>query len=288
MTPENIEKELHLVNAQLLRFFSQREKDTPSLSFLRKIPGRIPGKLTETHAGFLEEAFAQSLTLILDPEKGILDGMLIDREKLEEIFLTLDQEAEKTPGTEVLSHFSDEARRRAGRAFSAAALSGAGLGSLGIGSPEAAALCALMLREVFETAILYGVNIDHPWEKELALLTLSAAFSSGKEAGREERELLSVLHGLESGEIPEVARMRRIDEAASRLSKSLALQKLIQSVPMIGITGSLFNTAAMKRLTGLCSLVYRQRYLAGKLRAAGKTPRLQQKKGAINWNSFVK
>ena len=46
MTPENIEKELHLVNAQLLRFFSQREKDTPSLSFLRKIPGRIPGKLT--------------------------------------------------------------------------------------------------------------------------------------------------------------------------------------------------------------------------------------------------
>ncbi len=284
MNSEDIQKELHLVNARLLHFFSQREKEGGRNS--GKIPGGVWKKISEKHMSFLQEAFVQSLTFLMDPEREVLESV-IEREKLEETFHRLDRDAALKDGFRALDGFSREAEKRKKRALSFAALEGAGLGSIGVGSPEAVLLCTLMLRQIYETAILYGINISHPWEKELALLILSAAFSSGKEASREERKLLTALHGLESGETPPIDRMKHIAQAAGRMSKSLGIQKLIQGIPLVGISGMVFNTAAIERLGELTGLVYRQRYLAGKLRANG-IELSQNRKGAEFWNNFVK
>jgi hypothetical protein len=47
----------------------------------------------------------------------------------------------------------------------------------------------------------------------------------------------------------------------------MSLQKFVQSIPVIGATGGILNSAAMTRLQTLARCVYKQRYLRNKMRA---------------------
>ncbi len=262
MTPQNLQKELLLTHAQMIRFFGERQV-RPQICSMKRMTDALP----EVHRQMLDAAFAESLRLLIDPSRGIVDGM-IDREKLEQTHHRFDRMIDADTGYKAMAALDREAARLQRGALSLAALEGAGLGTLGIGCPEAAVLTALMLRSIFETAVLYGMNISHPWERELMLMLLAAAFVRGEDACAQQRQLAAVLRRLGEGEPPEIDREHRIRLAGERMSESMSLQKFIQGIPVLGVSGMFFNTAAAVRLHTLSRYVYRERYLSAKLRAA--------------------
>lgn len=262
MLPQNVEKEMHLCRAQYLRFFRVRQDRVGTRN--RPVDGAAPSP--KGHRETLDAAFLKSLKLLLDPDKHVMQK-LVNREALEKRFHQLDRLVDQDPGFKALGNIEREAGLICGGGLSAAALEGAGLGSLGVGSPEVILLSALMLRSLYETALIYGISVDRPWEKDLALMVLSAAFAWGDDAYRDERDLSRALDSLADGQPIAIDRERRIRQAAGRMAESMSLQKLIQSIPVVGISGMLFNTAAMTRLGSLSRCVYKYRYLSGKKRA---------------------
>lgn len=262
MTPQNLQKELLLTHAQMIRFFRVRQ-DRPQIRSMKRMADALP----EAHRRMLDTAFAESLRLLIDPSRGIVDGM-IDREELEQTHHRFDRMVDADTGYKALAALDREAARLQRGDLSLAALEGAGLGTLGIGCPEAAVMTALMLRSIFETAIAYGVNVSHPWERELMLMLLAAVFARSEDASAQHRQLAAVLRRLGEGEPPGIDREHRIQLAARRMSESMSLQKFIQGIPVFGVSGMFFNTAAVVRLNTLSRYVYRERYLSAKLRAA--------------------
>ena len=263
MTPQNIQKELHLTHAQMIRFFRVRQ-DRPEIRSMRRMADALP----ETHRQLLHTAFAESLRALLDPSRGIVDAM-VHREELEQTYHRFDRLIDADNGYRALEALDREAAKVQRGDLSLAALEGAGLGTLGIGLPEAAVLTALMLKSVLETTAVYGVNISHPWEQELMLMILAAVFARSADAGREQRQLMAVLRQLGEGNPPDIDREHRIELAARRMAGSMSLQKFVQGIPVFGISGMFFNTAAVVRLNTLSRCVYKQRYLSAKLREAG-------------------
>lgn len=262
MLPQNVEKEMHLCRAQYLRFFRVRQDRVGKQE--RPAEGAAPPPKGQREA--LDAAFSKSLRLLLDPERQLMQK-LVNREALEKRFHQLDQLVDRDPGFKALGNIEREVGLICGGGMSAAALEGAGLGSLGVGNPEVILLSALMLRSLYEMALIYGVSVDRPWEKDLALMVLSAAFASGDDAYRDERDLSRALDSLADGQPITIDRDRRIRQAAGRMAQSMSLQKFIQGIPVVGISGMFFNTAAMTRLSSLSRCVYKYRYLAGKKRA---------------------
>lgn len=265
MLLQNVEKEMLLNHTRYLRFFRLRREKVKATGFGHPVQ-MMADSLPAIHRETLEMAFYQSLVFLLNPQNDILANFIC-REDIEERFHRLDRAVDLDPGFRALGHMEREAARLNNMDFSVAALEGLGFGTVGIGSPETVVLCALMLRTLYETALVYGINIDHPWEKDLALMLLAAAFSSGEDAYQEQRELTRVLKGLAEGVTPEIDRERRMRTAASRMAGSMSLQKFVQGIPVIGAAGLFFNTAAMNRLQTLSRCVYKQRYLRGKERA---------------------
>lgn len=265
MLLQNVEKEMTLNHARYLRFFRIRREKVSAKGPMHPVQ-MAADSLPTLHRETLEMAFYQSLAFLMNPQEDILANFIC-REELEEKFHQLDRAVDHDPGFRALGHMEREAARLNNMDFSAAALEGLGFGTVGIGSPETVILCALMLRTLYETGLVYGFNIDHPWEKDLALMLFSAAFSSGEDAYREQRELTRVLKDLADGITPEIDRERRMHTAAARMAGSMSLQKFVQGIPVIGAAGLFFNTAAMNRLQTLSRCVYKQRYLRVKERA---------------------
>ncbi len=265
MLLENIEKEILLNRARYLRFFRLRREKRKTAGFGHPVQ-MMTDSLPAVHREGLDLAFSQSLAFLMNPQSNILADFIC-REDMEARFHQLDRAVDLDPGFQALGHMEREAARLNNMDFSVAALEGLGFGTVGVGSPETVILCALMLRTLYETALVYGFNIDHPWEKDLALMLLSAAFSSGEDAYQEQRELTRVLKGLAEGVTPEIDRDRRLRAAASRMAGSMSLQKFIQGIPVLGAAGMFFNSAAMNRLQTLSRCVYKQRYLCMKERA---------------------
>lgn len=262
MLPQNVEKEMHLCRAQYLRFFRVRQDRVGNIQ--RSIPRDPPASKGRREA--LDTAFSKSLQLLLDPDRHLMQKF-VNREALEKRFHQLDRLVDQDPGFRALGNIEREVGMVCGGDISAAALEGAGLGSIGVGDGEVILLSALMLRSLYETALIYGISVDRPWEKDLALLVLSAAFAAGEDAYADQRELSRALDSLADGQPLAIDRERRINQAASRMAKSMSLQKFIQSIPVVGVSGMFFNTAAMTRLGSLSRCVYKYRYLAGKKRA---------------------
>lgn len=236
MLLQNVEKEMTLNHARYLRFFRIRREKVSAKGPMHPVQ-MAADSLPTLHRETLEMAFYQSLAFLMNPQEDILANFIC-REELEEKFHQLDRAVDHDPGFRALGHMEREAARLNNMDFSAAALEGLGFGTVGIGSPETVILCALMLRTLYETGLVYGFNIDHPWEKDLA-----------------------------DGITPEIDRERRMHTAAARMAGSMSLQKFVQGIPVIGAAGLFFNTAAMNRLQTLSRCVYKQRYLRMKERA---------------------
>ena len=100
-------------------------------------------------------------------------------------------------------------------------------------------------------------------------MSLAADAARSADAGREQRQLMAVLRQQGEGNPPDIDREHRIELAARRMAGSMSLQKFVQGIPVFGISGMFFNTAAVVRLNTLSRCVYKQRYLSAKLREAG-------------------
>ena len=105
MTPQNLQKELLLTHAQMIRFFRVRQ-DRPQIRSMKRMADALP----EAHRRMLDTAFAESLRLLIDPSRGIVDGM-IDREELEQTHHRFDRMVDADTGYKALAALDREAAR---------------------------------------------------------------------------------------------------------------------------------------------------------------------------------
>lgn len=85
MTSNNIQKELHLTHAQMIRFFQVRQ-DRSEIRSVKRMTDALP----DAHRKLLCGAFTESLRVLLDPSRRLIERM-IDAQELEQTYHRLDR-----------------------------------------------------------------------------------------------------------------------------------------------------------------------------------------------------
>lgn len=142
-------------------------------------------------------------------------------------------------------------------------IEGAGLGILGIGLPDIPIFTAVLLKGIYEISLHYGFDYRLYEEKIYILKLIQTALSEGEEKRRLNRELNRFGHDIEA-KIWHGSLEGEIQSASQLLSEEMLVAKFIQGLPVVGVTGALFNHSIYKKISDLAVLKYKKRYLEKK------------------------
>lgn len=155
---------------------------------------------------------------------------------------------------------------------------GGALGALGIGLPDIPLVLAMILRTLGETADAYGFDaFGGSGERSYALLLICAALAPRADRPAFYARMDRMEQNWEEPENPPSgepgSEKDRMEEAARVLAGAILGAKFIQGVPVVGITGGLFNYRVLRKVSVLADLRYRKRCLWRQARGeAGSLP----------------
>lgn len=136
-------------------------------------------------------------------------------------------------------------------------ITGAGLGILGIGIPDIPVFTGMIFKAVYEIAKSYGFSYDSEGERYYILLLIRTAVSHGPQV-REMNE--KVNDYIKSDWLPlDYIREEEIEKTAKALSEELLYMKFIQGIPIVGVTGGIYDAVYMREIIKYADLKYRQR-----------------------------
>lgn len=256
--PTPLEREWKKINAQEQKFLQKRlEKKDSRLS--QMLAQKVPAKLQAT----LDAAFSKAFALIFEKGTGIIEKTY-QRKKLEQDFQIRQYTSELKQDSKSLRAFSKTARDTGAKNLALSGVSGIGMGILGIGLPDIPVFTAMILKNMYETALHYGYGYDTIEERYFILQVIQGAVSYGetlKEIDRQVNEFIV------SEKLPDdYDQKRQIDQTAGALSKELLYMKFLQGIPVVGAVGGAYDAVYMKRITEYAGLKYRHRYLEESMR----------------------
>lgn len=249
------EKELKKLQKQELAFLNKySEKDESKLN--RLIEDKVPDKLQHT----LEIAFIKAFTCVFEKGTTAIEKTYQKNRILEDFDVNLYAANRKNTKKEWKT-FSKQSMGSANKNLIVTGASGVGLGILGVGIPDIVLFLALQLRSIYEIALHYGYTYEEEQEKRLILLLICGAVSYGEEQKAIDNE---INHFIECGAFAGQKELSTcIEEAASYLSKELLYMKFLQSIPVVGAVGGMYDALYMKRINQYAELKYRRRFLWG-------------------------
>ena len=149
---------------------------------------------------------------------------------------------------------------------------GAGLGLLGVGVPDIALFTGMLLRTVYLTASSYRFEYQTKTEQFFILKLIEAAFARGRQAEILSDELDALMRRIDEEDYSFYGSMRdQIAKTSRALSDEMMYLKFLQTVPVVGIAGGIFNPVYMNRIKRYSDVKYRKRWLWKKQRALHKT-----------------
>ncbi|MDD6039403.1 MAG: EcsC family protein [bacterium] len=249
------EKELQKLQRQESMFFSKySEKDESKLN--RLIEDKVPDKVQST----LEKAFVKAFTYVFEKGTALIEKTYKKDGILEDFDVNLYAANRKNTKKEWKA-FAKRSTGSANKNLLVTGASGVGLGLLGIGIPDIVLFLSLQLRSIYEIALHYGYTYEKEQEQRLILLLICGAISYGEEQKAIDDE---INHFIENGTYTSQKELNLcIAEAASCLSKELLYMKFLQSIPVVGAVGGMFDAIYMKRINKYAELKYRRRFLHG-------------------------
>lgn len=256
-----IKRQLYKIDKKESKIISKK----PNKLFAKKISPTLDNLESKIPIGLkekLDSAFVLGFKMVF--EKGTKNiEKTYSKEKIDLEFQIHNKAMEEKPSKKHLKAIEKNAQKRrfTGKVISVA--EGAGLGIFGIGMPDIPIFIGVILRGIYETSASYGFGYETDKEKIYILRLIQASISEENKLLKDqevEQWRIEMKKENSSGNIEE--EIRKTSEA---MSQSLLIAKFIQGIPIVGITGSLFNYSMYKKISNYVGLKYKKRYLLQKL-----------------------
>lgn len=219
----------------------------------RLLADKVPAGLQNT----LDTAFAKAFGLVFEKGTGIIEHSY-NRDEMEKRFKISGFTAQLRGDRKSLRTFAKRAAAGMALNTTLSGAAGMGMGFLGIGIPDIAVFTALLLKNIYETALSFGFEYDSEAERSFILKLISTAVCYGEEFDRADRELDEYI---KTGAFECTAdRDTLIKRAAGALSKDLLYMKFLQGIPIVGIVGGAYDAVFMQRIGSYAELKYRKRF----------------------------
>lgn len=254
-----IEKELKKIEKAEKRMRLKAEKKEDAI-WKQKLEEKIPEKVM---AG-LQKAFVNAFYLIFENGTAIIEKTY-DKEAVEKEFLISDYALTIRGGKREIDRMKKEAANDRTLAALATAVSGIGLGALGIGLPDIVLWVGTLLRGIYETALRYGYDYESP-EERVFILKIMEVPMLAKDAWVVADQKVDHYIRQDAHVIPTEEELKRqIEKTAGAFATDMLVMKFIQGIPIVGMIGGAANPLYYHRVMNYVQLKYRRRYLLSKL-----------------------
>lgn len=246
------EAEIQKLNKQEERFLKKRadKKETHLNQFLSE---KVPEKLQKT----LDTAFTKAFALFFEKGTGVIEKTY-NRENMEKNFQINRYAAELKESKKELHMFSKNAANSGRKNMALSAVSGIGMGVLGVGLPDVPIFTAILLKSIYEIALSYGFEYESEEEQYFILLLIQGAVSYGDEmiAVNDKANVY-----IETRKLPDdYIQAEMIGQTARCLSKELLYMKFLQGIPIAGVIGGAYDVVYIKRIVEYAKLKYGRRF----------------------------
>ncbi len=228
----------------------------------QKIP---PGAYTA-----LKKAFGKAFSLVFEKGTGIIEKTF-DKDAMAKDHEIYDYAVQLKGGRREIRRLRRDAAKRDAANMAAAAAEGVGLGVFGVGLPDIVLFSGVLLKGVYQAALLYGISYESPQETYFILKMMEAAMAKGEDFVRLDKELDQCV--TESGMLCSFVEFssEQLSKTAEAFAADLLLLKFVQGIPLVGILGGMGNPACYRRVMRYVGLKYRKRYLLKRKQSAQET-----------------
>lgn len=212
----------------------------------KKLNGKINPKLEIT----LNNTFEKAIILVFKKGAGIIQKTY-NPDKIKEKHKSIDSK-------------SIRKQRNLSKSYSMkniayTAVSSTTLGLLGIGIPDIFLYTALIIKNLQEISLSYGIDFNNDKEKYFMLMIIEGALAHESIYEVNER-INSFIESYRSYDID-----FQIKQTSKTLASELLYLKFIQGIPIVGAISGFYDSKYMNQISKYANLKYQLRFLKNKL-----------------------
>ena len=216
----------------------------------RKLKGKVDPKLEQT----LNTAFQKAFTLVFDKGVGIIQKTY-NADKIKEKHDSIDSRITRK-NIRKQKNISNSSNIK-NLAFTS--ISSTALGILGIGIPDIFLFTALIIKNLQEISLSYGIDFNNDKEKYFMLMIIEGALAHESIYEVNER-VDSFIESYRSYDID-----FQIKQTSKTLASELLYLKFIQGIPIVGAISGFYDSKYMNQISKYANLKYQLRFLKNKL-----------------------
>lgn len=221
-----------------------------------KLEKYVPEKLS----GTLNTAFYKAFELIFEKGTGVIEKTY-NKEKREQDYKINEYAAELKNSRKTMKVFGKQAKASQNLNIAISAVEGIGMGVAGAGLPDIPVFLGVLLKSIYETALIYGFTYDTEQEQIFILKMIETALAHDNELLEGNAKLNEWVEAPYPFEITKAEQTKRTSLA---LANEMLYLKFVQGIPIVGVAGGLSDVVYQKKITDYAQLKYKRRFLAGK------------------------
>ena len=220
----------------------------------KKLDRFVPEKLS----GSMNAAFAKAFEMIFEKGTGLIEKTY-NKEKREKEHAIDAYAAEVLNNRKSMKVFGKKAKSSQNVNTLLSVVEGLGMGAVGAGLPDIPVFISVLLKSIYELAIIYGFSYESEREQIFILKMIETALAHEGDLLEGNAELNSWLKAPADFDISKSEQVKRTSLA---LSNELLYLKFVQGMPIVGVAGGISDVIYQKKITDFVELKYKRRFLA--------------------------
>lgn len=255
MNQKQIEKEWKRL-IKLEEKFINHNVEKKEKEWQNKLEKFVPEKLS----GTLNTAFYKAFELIFEKGTGLIEKTY-NKEKREQDYKINEYAAELKNNRKTIKVFGKQAKASQNLNMAISAVEGIGMGAAGAGLPDIPVFLGVLLKSIYETALIYGFAYDTEQEQIFILKMIETALAREDELLESNAELNK---WIEAPQIFEISKTEQIKRTSAALANEMLYLKFVQGIPIVGMAGGLSDVVYQKKITDYVHMKYKRRFLIRK------------------------
>ncbi len=255
MNQKQIEKEWKKLIKTEEKFISHN-LEKKEAGWQTKIEKYVPEKLS----GTLNTAFYKAFELIFEKGTGVIEKTY-NKEKREQDYKINEYAAELKNNRKTMKVFGKQAKASQNLNMAISTIEGVGMGVVGAGLPDIPVFLGVLLKSIYETALIYGFTYETEQEQIFILKVIETALKHENNLIDGNQELNTWL------ETPYpflITKTEQIKQTSLVLAEEMLYLKFVQGIPFVGIAGGLSDVVYQKKITDYAQMKYKRRFLLNK------------------------
>lgn len=258
----NYDKHINKIEKQEQKLLNQKEKNILQVKLdpvTQKISQKIPPKLKAALMG----AFYKAFVLVFAKGSEAIEKTY-NKDKIKKEYAVNNYAIDMLGPKKRLKNMDRQARNSRRLNMTLTTLEGAGLGFLGLGLPDIPLFIAMLLKNLYETALSYGFDYEKEEEKIYLLMLINGAILKGDRKRLYDARLEQTAAYIQWQLPLQVSLDDLMKETSENLAEIMLLGKYIQGLPLVGVSGGILNFNIMNKISRYARLKYKKRYLLNK------------------------